>query len=258
MHVASAMTPDPIVIGPSASVADAARAMDRAEVRHLVVVEDGRVLGVISERDLLSAAREDELPVRRVFSAPAIAIGPDDPLVAAAVVLTGRAIGCLPVIAGERLVGILTEIDLLDAFRAAVHARGAASEIDPPASSRMRSHPTTIGSGATLEEALALCRSNGIRHLPVLRDGELAGILSDRDLRRAVGAGQDGSTPVDELMTSPVRCIGPRLPLAEAAGIMIDRRLSALPVVDRDRLVGILTSTDLVEHCLDALREPDA
>lgn len=268
MKVRAVMTPDPVVIGRKASIGDAASTMDRLDVRHLVVVEDERVVGVLSDRDLLAAGakrrgdsrapKAEDPRVEAAMHSPVITIAPDDGVVMAAVELSGRGIGCLPVLEKHKLVGILTELDLLGAYRAACRQGGLSGETDPPVEEKMHTGLTTIDEDGTLDQALALCKANGMRHLPVLSAGALVGILSDRDLRRALGERRDGQTSVHELMTRPVRTIGATAPLSEAARAMVAHRISSLPVVSGRSLVGILTTTDLLDHCMEALREADS
>jgi acetoin utilization protein AcuB len=106
----------------------------------------------------------------------------------------------------------------------------------------------------TAGEALALCRERRIRHLPVLEEGRLAGIVSDRDLRSAAPVlGDPGraaaleKTRVSDVMTREVVTARPDDPIEEAANRMRERRIGCLPVVQDGRLVGIVTSSDVME-----------
>jgi acetoin utilization protein AcuB len=106
----------------------------------------------------------------------------------------------------------------------------------------------------TAGEALALCRERHIRHLPVLEEGELVGIVSDRDLRSAAPAlGDPGRASalekirISDVMTRDVVTTRPEDPIEEAANRMQERRIGCLPVVEDGVLVGILTSSDVME-----------
>jgi acetoin utilization protein AcuB len=107
---------------------------------------------------------------------------------------------------------------------------------------------------ATAGEALALCRERRIRHLPVLEDGRLVGIVSDRDLRSATPALGDPERAealsrivVSEIMAGDVTTARPEDPIEEAANAMREKKIGCLPVVEDDDLVGIISSSDVME-----------
>ena len=103
---------------------------------------------------------------------------------------------------------------------------------------------STLRESDTVETARRVMEAGQIRHLPIVDgDGRLAGIVSDRDLARAEGAGQ----PVRELMTVEVETVAPDTHLTEAALLLIRDRIGSLPVCDRDgKVVGIVTESDFV------------
>jgi acetoin utilization protein AcuB len=118
--VADAMTRRPVTVPPTATVATALSAMRRGRFRHLPVVAGAELVGVIAHRDLEAppgapvevAESLAGRPLAEVMSAQPVTVWPDEPVEVAARLLVGHAIGCLPVVAGEGLVGILTESDL--------------------------------------------------------------------------------------------------------------------------------------------------
>jgi len=103
-------------VKPEAPAEAAYERMRKSGVHHLVVVEAGRVLGVISERDLGGrrgpSVRRDRT-VWDLMTAPAICASPDTTIQQAANLLRGRSIGCLPVLDGVKVVGVVTITDVL-------------------------------------------------------------------------------------------------------------------------------------------------
>jgi CBS domain-containing protein len=110
----------------------------------------------------------------------------------------------------------------------------------------------------SLPEAMRLLRHRGIRHLPVVEDDTLVGIVSDRDLKGAMASPATSleshelrylldALTVDEIMTRAVITVGRTIPIEEAARLMVKEKVSALPVTERGRLVGIVTETDVLE-----------
>ena len=93
----------------------------------------------------------------------------------------------------------------------------------------------------------------------LLVDGDrLLGILTERDVLRAVAEGRELSTPVSEVMSKDLVTVDPSTTLRDAARIMADRWIRHLPVIDHDRLVGVVSQRDLAAVLAGALNEPQA
>jgi CBS domain-containing protein len=97
-----------------------------------------------------------------------------------------------------------------------------------------------------------------VRHVPVLEDGALVGILSERDFIRGLGADAAGTPTVRTAMRAPVTWIGPDEPITSALSLMVSRKIGCLPVMGADGLVGMLTTTDLLRHQLYTAFEREA
>ena len=107
---------------------------------------------------------------------------------------------------------------------------------------------------ATAAEALGLCRERRIRHLPVLEEGRLVGVVSDRDLRSAAPALGDPERAaalekirISDVLTREVVTARPDEPIEEAANRMREKKIGCLPVVQDGTLLGIVTSSDVME-----------
>lgn len=127
LRVADVMTREVRTLGPNDRLSLAEELMKQGRFRHVVVVGDGRVAGVLSQRDIFHGALAWSLgqgrkaheqllaatAVKDVMASHVVTVDPDAPLAEAAALLREHKIGCLPVVAGDELVGILTEGDFL-------------------------------------------------------------------------------------------------------------------------------------------------
>ncbi len=115
----------------------------------------------------------------------------------------------------------------------------------------MRSPVVTIAPGTTLQEAYRTMQQKNIRHLPVLEDGRLIGVITDRDLRLATSTLAPTPFP-SGIQVSRVMCSTPLTtdamdPVEDAARTMRERKIGCLPVMDSNRLIGIITGIDLLD-----------
>jgi CBS domain-containing protein len=107
----------------------------------------------------------------------------------------------------------------------------------------------TIAPDASVFEALELMAEKDIGAVVVVHDDRVVGILSERDYARKVILHNKASKDitVDEIMTDRVLYVGPRHTVDECMALMTDKRIRHLPVMDADRLVGVLSIGDLVK-----------
>lgn len=130
---------------------------------------------------------------------------------------------------------------------------------------RMSTHPVTINADTSITEALRVMRQNQVRRLPVLDEqGRMIGIVSEKDLLYASPSPATSlniyemhyilsQLIVSELMTRDVITVTPDTPVEEAARIMVDHKIGGLPVMEDDRLAGIITETDVFSVLLEML-----
>ncbi|QSB01751.1 CBS domain-containing protein [Methylomonas sp. EFPC1] len=112
-----------------------------------------------------------------------------------------------------------------------------------------------------IDRVFFLIHYEKIRHLPVVEKGKLVGIVSDRDLYKALGPKSNSNAveackdstqlhvvtqKVVHIMHRGVYTVTPETPASEAAAMMAEHRVGALPVVEKDKLVGILSATDIL------------
>ncbi len=163
----------------------------------------------------------------------------------------------------------ITPSDALELYRLAWdHASGVRAGL--PVRRVMTSPANAVGPGLPAPELARLLAERGISGAPVVRDGELLGVVSIKDFLPRLGLAKD-ATPMAlvaglisgslctladlsgltaaELMTAPALSVGPDTPVGEAARLMEGARINRLPVVENDRLVGIVTRDDMVRAC---------
>lgn len=128
---------------------------------------------------------------------------------------------------------------------------------EPLVRDRMTSPATSIPVDSTLLEAALMLRGSGFRHLPVVDGERLVGIITDRDIHRLAPSLLSSispeeynaifeNTPLEKVMTRNPLTVSPDAPLRRVAQLLHDKKLGCLPVVEGERLVGIITTTDLL------------
>ena len=118
----------------------------------------------------------------------------------------------------------------------------------------MKPDPITISDKTKLNDAYKLMLDKGIRHLPVIKNWKLVGLVTDRDLRLATSKLAkhpfNPDTEVEKVMSHPVNTISPNDPVERATQIMRELKIGCLPAVEEDHIVGIVTVTDLLDALL--------
>ncbi|HKZ05565.1 MAG TPA: CBS and ACT domain-containing protein [Methylomirabilota bacterium] len=128
----------------------------------------------------------------------------------------------------------------------------------------MQAPVTTATPDLSVPKVLRLLQGRGVRHVPVVEGDALVGIISDRDVKQAMvsaaataeGRARDeivAHLTAGQIMTRPARSIGPDFAVEDAVKMMVSGRISAVPVTDAGRLVGIVTETDVLSLFARAL-----
>ncbi|MGE3536075.1 MAG: CBS domain-containing protein [Candidatus Tectimicrobiota bacterium] len=269
MQIRDVMTRSVITAPPSMSLALAQRLMAEHRIRHLPVLQEGQLQGLLSDRDLRQALPSPATlltPAELTYKLSTIAIAACMTrevvtLPAEAAMLQGARqlldglYGCVPVLSAGRLVGILTATDVLRGLLLDLGCTAARL----PVRLYMQYAPLTARPEDWLSQVQQRMHSAEVRHVPIVTaDGKLAGLLSDRDLRQA-GASTLPllsryeapltlmTMTVRELMRTEVMTVNGESTLADAGQCLLEHKIGCLPVLQQDRtLVGIVTVLDLV------------
>jgi acetoin utilization protein AcuB len=123
----------------------------------------------------------------------------------------------------------------------------------PNVRSCMSSPAITIEAERSVSAAHRLMRDHGIRHLPVLEEGMLVGLLSERDVERIQGTQDTRNVAVRDAMVPGPFCVSPEANLHAVLREMVARKYGSAVVIEGDRVVGILTTVDTQDAFADWL-----
>lgn len=116
----------------------------------------------------------------------------------------------------------------------------------------MTADPITIGQHDTLSNAKRLMDEGSFRRLPVMDNEQLVGIVTERDLREYTGYLE--STRVTAAMRTPLITVTPHNKVEDAALLMLKHKIGGLPIVAEGKLVGIVTTSDLLKAFLNVVK----
>lgn len=114
----------------------------------------------------------------------------------------------------------------------------------------------TVNADITVKEAVKIMNKNEIGSLVVIKEKRLVGILTERDILKRVLAESKNpeKTKVSQIMSTPVIAASPQTDLEEAAKLMFEKNVKKLPVVSEEKLVGLVTLTDLARFQPEIIR----
>jgi CBS-domain-containing membrane protein len=270
MKLADLSTHHVVSVAPQDSVEQAIAIMDEHGVHHLPVLSGRQVVGIVSDRDIMIGCggptermRSQGQPlvlgnVEDVMTTPVTTLSPDDALRSATWLMIHQRVHAIPLMHRDRLVGIVTDSDLLRGVMASPEFLHQ-SFLEQSVVTFMHDKVTTVGAKTPLYDVVDVMHQERIHHLPVVIGNELLGIVSDRDVRRALASStlrdaeaQEngefylGPSEAHEVMTKDVRTIPSTATAERAIAELLRHGIHALPIVDARQLQGIITDTDLL------------
>ncbi len=265
-------------VAPGDSIDQAISLMEEHGIHHLVVTDGAKVVGMLSDRDILVSTGwmleiERHAPdnagkaivgprrVEQIMSRPVETLTADATAKEAAACLVERKFSAIPVMNRSALVGLVTETDLTRHLQElGKQDEKVATFLASPVSDQMRSHVISVGPKCPIADIVGLFRRYRFRHVPITAGTDLLGIVSDRDVRTSFGLSQihdmkaqeaarifDGPLFAADIMHKPVKTIGSSDPLSAALEKMHHQHIHSLPVMQDDRLQGIITLTDFIK-----------
>ncbi len=234
-------------VTPDCTFAAAAKRMADAHISSLLVMEEARPVGILTERDLLRhlhAKVPVETPVSALMSAPVLTVAMDLDFQSAYLLAMEHRVRHLVVVdTAGRVAGMVSESD----FRSRLGME-VLRKLDDLQSVMERNVPM-LAPEATLEQAVALMQEQNSSYVLAVKDAQPAGILTERDLAGLVNdLPRADQVLLSEVMRSPVRVVKDDLSVSEAAALMADRNLRHLVVMDgAGHLSGVITQHRLLE-----------
>jgi len=258
-----------VTMAPTTPVYDAIRIMVKAGFRRIPVADPGtkRLRGIITATDVIDYLGGGEKfqiiqrkyggnffkainePVKSVMTREVTSILTTAKIGDAIERMKTHRVGGLPVVDEENQVwAIVTERDIVSIFTRKI---GGAKVGDVMSKKVVTAKPET-----SIFEAEKTMIQHGFRRLPIVRNGKLSGIITVMDILRFFGSGrvfqhlQSGTiaqvlqTPILEIAVKDIVTVEPEADVGQAARLMEERKIGALPVVQNERLVGIITERD--------------
>ncbi|MGQ9530010.1 MAG: CBS domain-containing protein [Candidatus Bathycorpusculaceae bacterium] len=266
MHIAKSPV---VTMAPTTPIYDAIRIMSKEGFRRIPIANPGTkaLEGIITATDIidyLGGGKKFEIiqqkhggnffkainePVRLTMTKNVVSVKTSSKIGEAISLMKEKNLGGLPVVDEEnRVRAIITERDIANMFADRMSGVKVAE--------LMSEKVVTALPKMTIFEAEKTMTIQGFRRLPIVSDGKIMGIITAMDIIRFFGSGkvfaflQSGNiiqvlnTPAIEIATKEVATIEPSADVGRAAKIMREKNVGALPVVEKDRLVGILTERD--------------
>ncbi|MBN2013977.1 MAG: CBS domain-containing protein [Candidatus Altiarchaeota archaeon] len=248
----------PVKIDKDQNLSHALALMEKNHVSRLLVTDEGFVVGILAEEDIanrLATGRERKLKSTQIHVSAAmtkdlVVIPLKADFRDAARIMLEYGFSSLPVVEDEEIVGLITKTDLVIKLLYS----------DKIVGDFYTKKPVLVNPADTIVSARKLMLEHGIHRLLVTDKGMLVGILTERDIARGFktfrkaldkGTHQDiKGLRVEHLMTRNPVTVTPETTVGEAATLMLEKRISGLPVITKE--FGVLTKTDLVRGIADS------
>lgn len=263
-----------VTVPPTMTIMDAVKTMMTYGFRRIPVAEAGtnRLVGIFTSTDLLDFMGGGERykiiikkydgnflaaingSVREIMQCEVVTLKENQSLKDALAMMLQKNIGGMPIVTEDkRIIGIISEQDFVELI--------AGIKTGKTVKDYMSERVITIMPDVSIEEATKTMRNNGLRRLPVVKDGILLGMASSRDIVRYIGGGEifnqltTGDVnealrpPIKTIMRSTTPTIEPDVDLGKAAEVMLNARVGSLPVISEGALAGFFTERDLLRAC---------
>lgn len=256
LETGEVMSTDVATISSDEMVVTAAQMMSERDISCIVVVDEEKITGILTEADLLHKGAAEgkninKMKVSQVMSSPVHCADSNVSVLEASRDMESRGIRRLPIIDRGRLVGIITQTDLIRILMTYGMWRDV-SEI-------MTLNVSGVDRKATVAEAARTMATKKISSSAVIEDGKVVGIFTERDmLKKIIALKKDPDhVKVEKVMSSPVVSVSGDCSVLSASKILEKNKIRKLVVIDDGQLRGILSQTDIFMAVKNKLQEDE-
>jgi CBS domain-containing protein len=255
MIVKQLMSKNIVTIDVNRNLRDARNLMEKEGISRLLVTDDGKIVGIITVRDIvnrLGSWKERKISDSKIFVSSAftenlVKINQDQSVSEAARLMLEKGISSLVIYDNGNVVGILTKTDLIKALKNSTEK----------VKDWMKKPVITLSAGSTVLQARNIMLKNKIKRIPIVLGNRIIGIVTEKDIAKALGLFRKVSEGkhwnermkkilVEQIMSKDLITVNSEETLGKVVEIMLENKISGLPVVENEKLVGIITKTDLV------------
>jgi len=256
LEVGDIMTEDIATVCPGSSVVSAAKIMSDKNISCIVVSDNGNISGIITETDLLKKGVAEgndfrKMTVEQIMSSPVHSVQRNLSVLETGQIMENREIRRLIVLEKERLVGIITQTDIVRVLT----SYGTWKDV----SEIMTSDVAVIASSVTVKEAVEVMASEDISCVVAMDNNAVAGIFTERDLlKRVIAMKRDpAQTILKNVMSSPVVSVPVNYSIPSASKAMEKMRIRRVVVMEDEILQGVITQTDILKAMKKKLQEEE-
>ena len=250
------MSRDIAAISPQSTVVSAVRIMSSNKISCLIVTENGRLSGIVTETDILKRAVTGgndfrKMVVEQIMSSPVRSIPRDLSVMEISKIMETENIRRLVVLEEGRFIGVITQTDMIQAL--------ASYSFSQEVSGIMTSNVAVINSSASVKDAAELMASNDISCLVVMEKDIVVGIFTERDLLKRIVAMKrnPAQTRLKKVMSSPVVTVSSDCSVLSANKLLERIGIRRLVVMDDETLRGVITQTDILKAIKTRLQEEE-
>ena len=258
MQIKNLMSTSLITIDKDQSLSDALKLLRKNKISRLPVLNNKELVGIVSERDIakkLGSSKYESMPASRlhvssVMVKDIISVPQSMRLAEVANIMLENGIGSVPVMEDDKMVGIVSKADFITLAIDGEYEKICTKEI-------MTKDVISVSPSERLVHARRVSIDNKVGRLPVMDDEELVGMITSKDLMRAFidfrknvpekyQKSQIKEVLIEYIMSTNPRVVTKDTPLSEVSKIMMETGFNGLPVVENDKVIGIITQTDIL------------